>query len=616
MRKIELLSPAKNLVCGVEAIRHGADAIYIGGPAFGARQAAGNSIKDIASLCNYAHIFGVKIYVALNTIIYDDELATVEEIIRNLYEVGVDALIIQDTSILKMNIPPIALHASTQMHNNAPEKIRSLEAAGFSQAVLARELSLDEISAIHHSTHIPLEAFVHGALCTSYSGHCYASQFCFKRSANRGNCAQFCRLAFDLVDAEGKTIIHNKHLLSLRDMNRSSSLEAMMDAGISSFKIEGRLKDIDYVKNVTAYYRQEIDKILSSRSNDYERASIGRTELKGFSPKLERSFNRGFTDFFLHGHRDRQMCSFHTPKAIGETVGTVASVGSRDFTISYATGVAPITAGDGLCFINKAGDLQGFRVNTVTAEDRIIPQLMPAIANGITIYRNYDHAFNKVLQHPTATRFIEIDIRLTETDDGYKLYMCTHNGPDIALNFNHPKEAANNSQTENIKRILSKLGDTPFRASDIEIYTQHEYFIPASTLTTWRRQATDALLKCIQDSYKRDIRRPLHSHDLKIPEKIEYDSNIANQKAKEFYYEHGARNISPAFELRQPAEDCTIMTCRYCIRHFLGACTKEKGSRVLGKEPLALMLPDGRRFPLSFDCKNCQMKVHATRHSR
>ena len=301
MRSIELLSPAKNLTCGIEAIRHGADAVYIGGPAFGARQAAGNSIEDISELCQYAHIFNVKVYVALNTILYEDELEEAQEVAYALYKVGVDALIVQDAALLELDLPPIALHASTQMDNRTPEKACRLEVEGFSQIVLARELSLQEISEIHHATSLPLEAFVHGALCVSYSGRCYASQYCFGRSANRGNCAQFCRLAFDLVDEEGTIIVQGKHLLSLRDMNRSASLEAMMDAGISSFKIEGRLKDIDYVKNVTAFYRREIDRILTRRSEDFFRSSWGTTVVKGFIPKLERSFNRGFTDYFLLG---------------------------------------------------------------------------------------------------------------------------------------------------------------------------------------------------------------------------------------------------------------------------------------------------------------------------
>lgn len=609
MRKIELLSPAKNITCGIEAIRHGADAVYIGGPAFGARQAANNTIEDIASLCDYAHIFDAKVYVTLNTIIYDEELAEVEQTIWQLHEAGVDALIIQDTALLTMNLPPIALHASTQMHNHTLEKVRSLEAAGFSQVVLPRELSLDEISTIHNGTSLPLEAFVHGALCVSYSGRCYASQYCFGRSANRGNCAQFCRLAFDLIDAEGNTIVHDRHLLSLRDMNRSSVLEAMMDAGISSFKIEGRLKDVDYVKNVTAYYRQKIDEIINRRSDEYERASAGKTTIKGFTPKLERSFNRGFTDYFILNQRDRAISNIHTPKATGEFVGKVANISKESFSLKYATGVDTITAGDGLCFIDKTGRLQGFRVNSVTNDGRIVPLQMENLTIGTNIFRNLDHAFSKALQRPTAVRTIKIDIQLSETKDGYELFISTQNGHHVTLKFNTEKKVASKPQADNIKRILSKLGNTPFEADNIHISTSQDYFIPASALTAWRRQAVDLLLKSMQENHQRDLRRPIHSDSIKVPAKPDYSDNIANRKAASFYRNHGAANISPAFELEQPAGSFPIMTCRYCIRHALGACIKQGKAQMPGKEPLALRLPDGRRFPLSFDCKKCQMTV-------
>lgn len=384
MRQIELLSPARNADCGIEAILHGADAVYIGGPSFSARAAAGNSVEDIARLCRFAHLYGARIYITLNTILHDDELSEAERMVHELYQAGVDALIVQDLGLLRLDLPPIALHASTQMDNRTPEQARRLEALGFSQIVVARELSLTDIRAISQATPLPLEAFVHGALCVSYSGQCYASQYCFGRSANRGCCAQFCRLAFDLVDSEGRTVIRDKHLLSLRDMNRLNSLEAMMDAGVSSFKIEGRLKEAGYVKNVTAAYRQAIDKILERRAADYCRSSYGRSTLT-FTPQPEKSFNRGFTEYFLHDRRT-PMHSFDTPKAMGEAIGEVNRVERRAFTIHPAkpspSSDGEICAGDGLCYIDPDGHLQGFRVNRVDPDGRILPATMPPFAKG------------------------------------------------------------------------------------------------------------------------------------------------------------------------------------------------------------------------------------------
>ena len=348
-RPIELLAPAKNLECGMEAINHGADAVYIGAPRFGARAAAGNSLEDIEALVRYAHLYRVRIYVTVNTILKDEELAETEKMIWDLYRIGVDALIVQDMGITRLNLPPIPLHASTQMDNRTPQKVKFLAEAGFRQVVLARELTLDEIAKIHAACpETPLEVFVHGALCVSYSGQCYVSQACFGRSANRGECAQFCRLSFDMVDADGKTIARGKHLLSLKDMNQSENLEALLDAGASSLKIEGRLKDVAYVKNVTAYYRQKLDAIFKRRK-EYIRASSGTVRL-AFRPQLDKSFSRGFTDYFLHG-RTPDIFSFYTPKSLGEEMGVVKEVRGNYFTVA---GVKPFSNGDGLCYLDEA----------------------------------------------------------------------------------------------------------------------------------------------------------------------------------------------------------------------------------------------------------------------
>lgn len=605
MRKIELLAPARNAEIGIEAIRHGADAVYIGGPGFGARAAAGNSVADIRRLCEYAHIFQAKVYVTLNTILYDDELLEAEKLVHALYDAGVDALITQDLALLSLNLPPIPLHASTQMDNCTPEKAKMLEAAGYSQIVLARELSLTQIRQIHEATTLPLEAFVHGALCVSYSGRCYASEYCFGRSANRGRCAQFCRLAFDLVDAGGRILETDKHLLSLRDMNRSQSLEEMMDAGISSFKIEGRLKDPAYVKNVTAYYRKAIDAILARRAADYCRSSIGTSEL-AFEPRLAKSFNRGFTEYFLH-QRTSDLWNFATPKSMGEFVGDVRRVGKRSFMLEGSVG---INNGDGLVFVNAEQKLEGFRANRVEGRE-IFPLKMPRITPTTPLYRNEDRLWESALARPTAKRSIPVDILLAEAPDGYTLSARMAGMPDevCTCNFALELQTAAKPQRDNIVRNLSKLGDSPFVANVVSVATQGERFIPASQLSEMRRTLVEAATKALLDKYAatRDRRRQ-PSFTPEVEPSLTYTANVANRLALRWAKDHGARNVDPAFEIRQP-QDGALMTCRHCLRYALGQCPKVTGRRPSWREPLALRLPDGRQFPLRFDCVRCEMQV-------
>ena len=610
-RKIELLAPARDVECGLEAIRHGADAVYIGGPSFGARAAAGNSVEDIGRLCTFAHTYGARIYVTLNTILYDDELSAVERLIWQLYDCGVDALIVQDMAILKLDLPPIALHASTQMDNRTPEKAKFLEEVGFSQIVLARELSLNEIAAIHAAVQVPIEAFVHGALCVSYSGQCYASQYCFSRSANRGKCAQFCRLSFDLINADGEAIVRDQHLLSLRDMNRSSSIEEMLDAGVSSFKIEGRLKETSYVKNITAYYRQKIDEVLARRSEDFERSSYGVSRLQ-FEPKAEKSFNRGFTDYYLHG-RIAGVHSFETPKAKGEAVGVAKRIGRRSFSIKYTHGEDPslrLNAGDGLCYITAEGKLQGFRVNKVEGID-VYPAVMPVISPDTPLYRNLDYDFEKKLSRPTAVRKLSVAVRFAEDETGYRLSLKEESGAAVDLHFDYAKENARSPQKDNILRQLSKMGDTPFEVGEAEVDTDGERFIPSSVLADWRRQAVDELMAVKLRDYRRELRvqKKEHAH---VAESLTYLSNVANEEARRFYEEHGAKQIMPAYEIKQP-EKAVIMYCRHCLRYAFGLCPKHHHRKFPQewKEPLALRLADGREFPLEFDCSHCQMKVYA-----
>lgn len=611
MTKIELLAPAKNADIGIEAIRHGADAVYIGGPGFGARAAAGNSVEDIQRLCAYAHTFRAKVYVTLNTILYDDELAAARDLVTQLYDAGVDALITQDLALLRMDLPPIALHASTQMDNCTPERARMLEAAGYSQIVLARELSLQQISDIHAATSLPLEAFVHGALCVSYSGRCYASEYCFGRSANRGRCAQFCRLAFDLHDADGRLLAKDKHLLSLRDMNRSEHLESMMDAGVCSFKIEGRLKDIAYVKNVTAYYRREIDRVISRRPHDYQRSSIGLTEVT-FQPRLEKSFNRGFTSYFLLD-RTSDLWNFVTPKSMGEYVGEVKRVGRRSFTVS---GEVQISNGDGLAFVNELGVLEGLRANRVEGSE-VFPLKMPQISRGTEVYRNEDRLWEAALARPTAERTIPLNIALTEEADGYELSAAVSQGvgikrsaePLCTCHFECPVEAAEKPQRDNIIRNLSKLGGTPFSLSTVSVNTEGERFIPASQLAEMRRTLVETAVANLQSRHlaEREERRsesPLDLSDVQFA----YTANVANHLAEDWLRVHGAQSVEPAFEVQRPAR-AALMTCRHCLRYALGQCPKQTGHRPTWREPLTLSLPDGRLFPLHFDCNRCEMQV-------
>lgn len=603
-RPIELLAPAKNLECGIEAINHGADAVYIGAPRFGARAAAGNSIDDIKALVDYAHIYNVRIYVTVNTILHDEELPETEKMIWELYRAGVDALIIQDMGITRLNLPPIALHASTQMDNRTPEKVKFLSDIGFRQVVLARELSLEEIKKIHDiCPETLLEVFIHGALCVSYSGQCYVSQACYGRSANRGECAQFCRLAFDLVDSNGKTIERNKHLLSLKDMNQSDNLEALLDAGATSLKIEGRLKDVSYVKNVTAYYRQKLDSIFKYRK-EYVRASSG-TVKTTFTPQLAKSFSRGFTDYFLRG-RNPGIFSFSTPKSLGEEVGMVKEIRGNYFTVA---GVKSFSNGDGLCYIDDNGRLQGFRVNRVE-NNKLFPQEMPRLKPKIRLYRNFDQEFDKLMQKKSAERKIAVDICLTENNFGFTLSINDENENSVSLTLQREKEPARTPQTDNLRNQLGKLGNTPFEARDIRIDLSDNWFIPSSELSELRRNAVERLLELRKINYRQEIFR-LKEGKSKFPvSTLTYLGNVMNNSAAEFYKNHGVLKVMPAFEKEQP-KDVVLMFCKHCIRYSMGWCPVHHKVRSPFREPYYLVSSDGRRFRLEFDCKQCQMKVFA-----
>ena len=603
-RPIELLAPAKNLECGIEAINHGADAVYIGAPRFGARAAAGNSLADIEALVQYAHLYNVRIYVTVNTILRDDELKETEAMIWDLYRAGVDALIVQDMGLTQLNLPPIPLHASTQMDNRTVEKVRFLADAGFRQVVLARELSVNEISRIHAACpDTLLEVFIHGALCVSYSGQCYVSEACFGRSANRGECAQFCRLQFDMIDADGKVIEKGKHLLSLKDMNQSDNLEELLDAGASSLKIEGRLKDVSYVKNVTAYYRQKLD-ALFKRRKEYVRASSGSVKL-AFRAQLDKSFSRGFTDYFAHG-RNPGIFSFNTPKSLGEEVGTVKEIRGNYITVA---GVKAFSNGDGLCYLDAQGRLQGFRVNRVE-NNKLFPQEMPRIKPKTVLYRNFDQEFDRIMQKKSAERKLAVDVSLAENNFGFTLTMCDEDGNSVSMALSKNKELARTPQHDNLINQLGKLGNTPFVPRNIEVDLSENWFIPSSELAELRRATVEKLLALRRINYHRELwRMPETEHP--YPQKeLTYLGNVMNKEAAAFYQKHGVERIAPAFEVEHP-EGAALMFCKHCLRYSMGWCPVHHKVKSPYREPYYLVSGDGKKFRLQFDCKNCQMKVYS-----
>lgn len=603
-RKIELLAPAKNLECGMEAINHGADAVYIGAPKFGARAAAVNLLEDIEALVQYAHLYNARIYVTVNTILKEEELKETEEMIQALYRIGVDALIVQDMGITKLNLPPIPLHASTQMDNRTPEKVKFLWEAGFRQVVLARELSLREIAKIHAACpETPLEVFVHGALCVSYSGQCYVSQACFGRSANRGECAQFCRLPFSLVDADGKVIVRDKHLLSLKDMNQSDELEQLLDAGASSFKIEGRLKDVSYVKNVTAAYRQKLDAIFARRP-EYRRASSGTSRYE-FKPQLDKSFSRGFTHYFLHG-RDKDIFSFDTPKSLGEEMGTVKEVRGNYLTVA---GLKSFHNGDGVCYMDEQGRLQGFRVNRVDG-NKLYPQEMPRVKPRTLLYRNYDQEFERVLGRKSAERKLAVDLLLSDNEFGFSLTLTDEDNNRVSLTLPREKELARTPQTDNLKTQLAKLGNTPFEAREVTVSFAQNWFLPASVLADFRRQAVDQLLTARKINYRREMAVWKPTQHAFPQTTLSYLGNVMNTRAASFYHDHGVQRIAMAYE-KEPVEEAVLMFCKHCIRYSMGWCPVHHRVRSPYQEPYYLLSNDGKRFRLDFDCKYCQMKVVA-----
>jgi len=611
LSSLELLAPAKNADFGIEAIKHGADAVYIGGPAFGARANAGNTVADIERLAGYAHRFNARVLVALNTILRDDELEAARTLAWQAYEAGADALIVQDMGLLELDLPSIELHASTQTDIRTPEKARFLEAVGFSQMVLARELSLEQVRKIAAQTTATLEFFVHGALCVSYSGLCNISHAQTGRSANRGDCSQACRLPYSLADQDGQIIAQDKHLLSMKDNDQSGNLGALINAGIRSFKIEGRLKDLSYVKNITAYYRQQLDAILTDLP-DLERSSSGRSSFL-FTPQPEKTFNRGSTDYFV---KDRQpdIGAFESPKFVGEKIGEVIKLGRNCFDVKSHL---PLHNGDGITYFNADHELVGMRLNlaeTLGSGYRLSPNLsdgkLPAdLLPGTTIYRNRDQTFERQLEKESAERRIPVHLRFVETQDGFALTITDDRGISAHADLAHAKEAAQNAEKAltTLRENLGKLGTTIYVAETIELAVDTAWFVPASALNGQRRAAVEALDTARTAAYNRPERRmPIGSPATYPDDTLSYLGNVFNAKARNFYEKHGVKVIEPAYECHEEKGEVSLMITKHCLRFSFNLCPKQ----VKGIRPDPMVLMNGsEKLTLRYDCKPCEMHV-------
>ncbi|MDE6696301.1 MAG: U32 family peptidase [Muribaculaceae bacterium] len=586
MRKLELLAPAGNAEIAMQAILHGADAVYMGATSHGARRNAANSIDDIKRTVDFAHIFRAKVYVTVNTIVYNKELKVAERLITDLYNAGVDAIIVQDMGILRMDIPPIELHASTQCDIRTPEKAKFLQDVGFSQLVLPRELTLEEIRRMADSVTIPLESFIHGALCVSYSGRCHASYATCGRSANRGECAQLCRLPYTLTDSSGKIIAKDKHLLSLRDLNTMDILPKMIEAGVSSFKIEGRLKEAAYVKNTVAAYRRTIDNIIAYHPDKYERSSFGVSEIT-FTPDLSKSFNRGFTHYFIDSRRPKSIISPDTPKSLGEVVGDISKLNN----------------GDGISFFDAEGNYTGAMVNGVQG-NRILTSKPVNIPKSAEIHRTYDRIWDKELQRETAVR--KIGVSFTIDDSG--ITANDERGCSIRIPLDCTRDIAKKRMDYSI--IFSKLGNTPYRMTTFQSQIDPTIFIPAGQLTELRRKAISALDQANISTYPYTYRKKEDLEAKYMTDCLDYRDNVANDLAEKFYRDHGVKKIERAIETSRSADQTgkRLMTTRHCILRELGMCKKEKG---LGKYSEPLKLHTGKEtFTLEFNCRDCEMHLN------
>ena len=610
---LELLAPAGNLECGLAALSSGADAIYVGAPKFGARAAANVSLSDIQHLVSVAHRYGAKVYVAFNTILYDNELSEAEALIRRLYLIGVDALIVQDMGLLTLDLPPIALHASTQCHNASVAQLQRLSTLGFEQAVLARELTIEETATLHQAVpDLRLETFIHGALCVSYSGHCYLSQAFAGRSANRGACAQYCRLPYTLEDATGRKIVEGSHLLSLKDLNRSSILSQLVDAGAVSFKIEGRLKNASYVRNVTAYYHQLLEDIVAAQPERYSRSSMGRVSLS-FTPDPFKSFSRGATTYQLKkGDFNEVLIRPESPKSEGEFIGVISKIEGNSLWLDRSCDLAN---GDGIAFYTPAGSMEGTRINHLQEKGKIVVDNPWNLKTGTRIYRNYSTQFERVINRPDSSeRLLPVRLKLGVLPWGFVLDLevdSPQSKVTTRVTFPHKMEKAMQNGEDRLRDALAKLGGSGFFSTTIEIDTKG-FFVPLSVASSLKRLGVEALDRALRLHYSaHPIYRPSYT---RIPQSvgtgnmIGFDYNVANCAAKKAYQSWGAQQIVPAYEVT-PTKDAPLMTCRHCIRRHLGYCTRSKREMPY-KEPLYLV-HGKERIRLAFDCKECSMKLYS-----
>ena len=583
-RCLELLAPAADAEVAIEAIRHGADAVYIGAESHGARKAAANSIDDIRRVVDFAHIFRARVYVTVNTIVYEDELKEVEALCWKLYHVGVDALIVQDMAMLRLNLPPIALHASTQCDIRTPEKALFLQEAGMSQLVLARELTIPEIKAIVDVVSIPVECFIHGALCVSYSGRCHASCAANGRSANRGECAQLCRLPYTLYDGEGNILVKDRHLLSLRDFNASESLPDLVEAGVRSFKIEGRLKDKYYVKNIVAYYNRILDDFIARNNDSYCRSSFGRSEAC-FKPSPDKSFNRGFTDYFLSSRRPDGLASLYTPKSQGEVVKDIRYLHN----------------GDGISYFDGKGLYQGANVNRIEG-GRIFTNKGTVIPKNVEIHRTSDIEWQKIMAKETAIRKMWVDISLSENS----VWWCDERGVEASLSLDVPRERADKPM--DFKQVFSKLGNTDFYLRTFECSIPENVFIPRSALTDLRRKLIELVGKANLATYRFDTRRKENPEIKYYLKKLDFRDNVSNSLAVKFYRDHGVVSVEKAMEIsgRKINPGTVVMTARHCILREIGLCKRLAGRNIKG--PLTLE-SGSHKYRLHFNCADCEMEV-------
>ncbi|WP_347050541.1 peptidase U32 family protein [Flavobacterium olei] len=605
-KKIEILAPARDLIGGMAAINSGADAVYIGAPQFGARSNANNSIEDVAALVKYAHLFNAQVFVVMNTILYDNELDTCRAMIWELYGIGVDALIIQDMAIMEMDLPPIVLHASTQANNRDADKIKFLKDAGIKRVVLARELNLHQIKTIYDEADVELEFFVTGALCVSFSGNCYMSVANGERSANRGSCAQNCRLPYNLIDGNGETLIKNSHLLSIKDLDVSDQIPNLIEAGIVSFKIEGRLKDVAYVKNNVSYLRQKLDSYLEG-SDKYTKASSGKCTYT-FDSTLNRTFNRGYTDYFVN-ERHASIGSWESPKSKGQYIGKLIRTIGGAYEIENGE---LLNNGDGLCFINEQNEADGIYVNKAE-NGKVYPNVLKEIKDGTFIYRNNDTAFIKIVEREdSAIRKIGTTLLLTENENGFELIATDEDGNISTVKLEHPKEQTKNGESiaENFKVQLAKTGFTPYSADEIDVVFSQNWFLPISKINEMRRNVFDQLSEIRLANYKREEHQLVKTSHPYPETKLDFMYNVSNKTARKFYERHGVTEIEKAFELQWDPGKSRVMTTKYCIKYELKKCPIHQKDIVGVKVKEPLVLKQGElEYKLKFNCKPCEMEI-------